>query len=222
MKLTIYNLFPERLNLYGDRGNVMVLRKRCEWRGIETDVVPIQSASDVRLSEADLLFLGGGSDRDQQYIAEELKSFRSELKAAVEDGVGCLAICGGYQMLGSYYQTLSGDRIAGAEVLEFATMASTKRLVGNCEVVMEDGRRIEGFENHSGRTYHSYTPLGKVVKGGGNNGEDQTEGLLYHNVIGTYLHGPFLPRNEFMADRLIAAALERKYGTSQLQAIERT
>ncbi|TXK74014.1 type 1 glutamine amidotransferase [Paenibacillus sp. N3.4] len=209
MKLVLYNFFPDRLNLYGDRGNVIALQKRCEWRGIALEIVNIKSTQSLSFSKADLLFIGGGSDREQGLVAHELLKIKKEFKDGIEDGVGCLAICGGYQLLGHNYTTSEGKTYSGMEICDFYSVGHKERLVGNILIETKDLTRVLGFENHSGRTFHPYEPLGKVIKGFGNNGEDGLEGLSYKNTIGTYLHGPLLPKNPTLADRMISAAIER-------------
>lgn len=216
MNLLLYNLFPDRLNLYGDRGNVIALQKRCEWRGIHLIIVDIKTTNDMNLSSVDIIFIGGGSDREQGLITTELLKIKKDFKLGIEDGISCLAICGGYQLLGSYYMTSVGTKHMGMEICDFHSTAQKDRQVGNILIESKEFGSVVGFENHSGRTYHSYKPLGKVIKGYGNNGEDGTEGLIYHNVIGTYLHGPILPKNPSITDHIIAAALERKYGKKEL------
>jgi CobQ-like glutamine amidotransferase family enzyme len=220
MNLVLYNLFPDRLNLYGDRGNVVALQKRCEWRGIQLTIVDIKSTNDMNLSSVDIIFIGGGSDREQGLITKELLKIKKEFKLGVEDGISCLAICGGYQLLGSFYVTSEGIKHMGMEICDFHSIAREDRQVGNILIDTMEFGRVVGFENHSGRTYHPYQPLGKVIKGYGNNGEDGTEGLIYHNVIGTYLHGPILPKNPSITDHIIAAAIERKYGKKELIALD--
>lgn len=221
MELVLYDFFPDRLNLYGDRGNVIALQKRCEWRGIQLRVEDIKSTNSLNLSDVDILFMGGGSDREQSLITDELLKIKTEFKSCVEDGVGCLAICGGYQLIGNYYMNASGEKYSGMEICDFYTKAaSNDRMVGNIMIQSNHFGTLVGFENHSGITYHSGTPLGTVINGFGNNGKDGTEGILYKNLIGTYLHGPLLPKNPILADCIIAAALERKYGKKELIEID--
>lgn len=227
MKLTIYHLYPDLLDLYGDGGNVMTLASRCRWRGIDTEIRQVSLGEDLDFSQADIVFLGGGSDREQDLLIRDLSSRAQDLKQAIEEGLVLLAICGGYQLLGQYFQTCEGRRIPGLGILDFYTQAGKNRLIGNIIVELEDGLQqaisenyhaadfgplptLVGFENHSGKTYlgpglHS---LGKVLSGYGNNGEDSLEGVRYKNVFGTYLHGPFLPKNPHIADYLLALALK--------------
>jgi lipid II isoglutaminyl synthase (glutamine-hydrolysing) len=222
MNLVLYNFFPDRLNLYGDRGNVIALQKRCEWRGIELEVVNIKSTNTINLSQVDILFIGGGSDREQGLVTNELLKIKKDFKSSIEDGVGCLAICGGYQLLGNYYVTSEDIKYIGLDICDFYSVGQKDRMVGNVVIESKDFGNIIGFENHSGRTYHPYEPIGKVIKGFGNNGKDGMEGLFYKNVIGTYLHGPVLPKNPLLADRIISAAIERKYGKGEMIQLDDT
>jgi len=217
--LTVYHYFPDKLNLYGDRGNIISLQKRCEWRGIDLKVVELKQAKDAPISKADIVFIGGGSDREQSLCTDDLFAIKQDFKSMIEDGVSCLTICGGYQFLGDHYITLEGDKLEGLGILDFYTVSKQPRLIGNLLINSSRFGQIVGFENHGGRTYHSYDTLGDVVVGNGNNDKDKKEGLLYKNLIGTYLHGPILPKNPAIADFLIGQALERKYGSGTLEAI---
>ncbi|OTW74697.1 glutamine amidotransferase [Bacillus thuringiensis serovar cameroun] len=225
-KLIIYHYFPNTLNLYGDRGNVTILQKQLEWRGIGAEIHYVEQVKDYPVSQADLIFIGGGSDNEQKIVQEQLLSIRKELKAAIEEGLAALCICGGYQLLGDYYETANSDIIQGLGVLPFYTTCkntdSESRLVGNVKVQSEKFGRIVGFENHSGQTFHSFEYLGKVLQGYGNNATEKKEGLLYKNLIGTYLHGPFLSNNIHVSNWLILQALNRKYGLTELEPLECT
>lgn len=216
MKLTLYHFFPDKLNLYGDRGNIITLKMRCAWRGIELEVHEIKDCTDVDLTKADLFFIGGGPNSLQCLCTEQLFTIKDEFQAAIEDGVSALTICGGYQFLGNYYQLPNGEKLKGLSILDFYTESPSDdpkdRLISNIVVESERFGTIVGFENHGGRTYHSYETLGKVITGYGNNDTDQTEGLLYKHLIGTYLHGPILPKNPAVADFLLGAAYKRKTG----------
>ncbi|ADY56969.1 CobB/CobQ domain protein glutamine amidotransferase [Syntrophobotulus glycolicus DSM 8271] len=225
MKLHIYHLYPDLLDLYGDRGNILALTARSKWRGVETEVHKISLGDPLRIEKADILFMGGGSDREQNILVEDLGKRREEIKEAVEDGLVVLAICGGYQMLGQYYQTGEDIRIPGLSILDLYTVAGQKRLIGN--VIAESDlpsslKTIVGFENHSGKTYlgSEVQPLARILRGYGNNGEDGTEGVRYKNVFGTYLHGPLLPKNPHLADLLLRLALERKGVDSELRQLD--
>lgn len=222
MKLTLYHFFDELLNLYGDRGNVIALKHRCEARGIELDVVSVKDVDGLKLSEGDIYFIGGGADSSQALCTEQLLKIKSEFKDAVEDGVSALTICGGYQFLGERYTTANGEDLKTLGILDFYTESTVQkpRLIGN--VLLESDRfgQVVGYENHGGRTFHNYETLGRVVSGYGNNDDDKAEGLVYKNLIGTYLHGPVLPKNPSMTDFLIANAIERKYGKTDLPYVE--
>lgn len=214
MELNITHLFPELLNLYGDRGNIASLTKRLEWRGITPNVINAEKKEDIDLSKTDILFLGGGSDRDQVIVLNELLKMREEIVSFVENDGVLIAICGGYQLLGNFYQQKS-ERLEGIKLLDIETTSKDDRLIGNVVINCEiDGLNFDvvGFENHNGRTnIKNYTALGKVVKGQGNNGTDGFEGILYKNVFGTYLHGPLLPKNPVLTDVILSRALSKKY-----------
>lgn len=212
--LRVCHLYPELLNLYGDRGNVTAFIRRCQWRNIEVEVVTVDLGDEVDFREMDFLFLGGGSDREQGLMARDLLRQRERLREAIEEGLVVLAICGGYQLLGRYYRDAAGRIIPGLDLLDFYTEAGTSRLIGNIavEVAIEGERvRVVGFENHAGRTYLGrIEPFGRVLAGYGNNGRDGTEGARYKNVFCSYLHGPLLPKNPRLTDYLISLALRRR------------
>jgi lipid II isoglutaminyl synthase (glutamine-hydrolysing) len=218
-KLTIGWLYPELMSTYGDRGNVIVLQKRCEWRDIDVDVKKLDLGYGIEdLKTCDLLFMGGAQDKQQQIVAEDLKEKRETLKEMIENEIPGLYVCGAYQFLGKYYKEADGKIINSLGILDLYTEnpgISISRLIGDCAVRVLNGKIIIGFENHGGRTYLGklVKPLGKVIKGFGNNGEDETEGAIYKNSFGTYLHGPVLPKNPEFADHLIKLALEKKYGS---------
>jgi CobQ-like glutamine amidotransferase family enzyme len=211
--LRVCSLYPDLMNIYADRGNIAVLRARCEWRGIGFELS--SSGLDERLDpdSADLFYMGGGQDRDQVAVAEDMVATKREaLHAAQARGAVILAVCGGYQLLGSSYQ-LGTHELSGVELVDLRTVREPgPRLIGNCAIEADlDGgpRIIAGFENHGGRTYlgDGEQPLGRVLSGFGNNGQDRGEGVRRGNTIGTYLHGPLLPKNVWLADRLIELAL---------------
>lgn len=221
MKITIGHLYPDLLNLYGDRGNIQCMKKRCEWRGIEAEVREYHITDPVDFANLDIVLLGGGSDREQMLVCDKLKTIREDFRGYVEDNGVVIAVCGGYQLLGRYYDTDDG-RIEGLSLVDLYTEQGSPRLISN--IVIENELfdfSIVGFENHGGRTYIGENrPLGKVLFGHGNNGKDGNEGVLYKNVVGTYLHGPLLPKNPHICDYLIRNALERKYGACELAPLE--
>jgi hypothetical protein len=219
MHLRIAHLYPELLNLYGDRGNLITLQRRCEWRGIECSVQPVSLNQPFAASEYDLVFIGGGQDYEQNLLHEDLLVRKGPaIRAAVEDGLVFLCICGGYQLMGHEYVEHDGRRIVCLGAIDVRTEAQSKRMIGDTiyhsDFLAEKGLspQLVGFENHSGRTWLGPTvrPLARVIKGGGNNGEDGTEGAIYRNVYCTYSHGSFLPKNPSMADWLIYLALKRQ------------
>lgn len=218
MKITIGHFYPDLLNLYGDRGNILAIKKRCEWRGIEAEVKEFSTDDAVDFSDLDIVFIGGGSDREQLIVCKRLKEIQKDISDYAENDGVILAVCGGYQLLGHYYQ-LEKEKIEGLSLLNIYTVAGQKRLIDNV-IIESDFGTIVGFENHGGRTYiGDHKPLGKVLYGNGNNGEDGQEGVLYRNVFGTYLHGPILPKNPNLTDELITRALTRRYGTADLSPL---
>ena len=221
MKIKIGHLYPDLLNLYGDRGNIQCMKKRCEWRGIEAEVKEFQISDIVDFHDLDIVLLGGGSDREQMLVCEKLKTIRGDFKEYVEDNGVVIAVCGGYQLLGHYYDTEEG-RIEGLSLVDLYTEQGNPRLISNIVIQNEQfAYPIVGFENHGGRTFiGDNKPLGKVLFGYGNNGKDEAEGIMYKNVVGTYLHGTLLPKNPHVCDYLIKNALERKYGVSALDPLD--
>ena len=238
-KLVIGWLYPELMSTYGDRGNIINLQKRCEWRGIDVVVKHLNLGFGIwDLQKCDLLFMGGAQDRQQTIVAKDLRLKSKDLREMIEDGVPGLYICGAYQFLGKYYKEANGTIIPGLDILDLYTEnpgENHKRLIGNIVVQVHSSElkvhspkekestmnhepknqltTLVGFENHGGRTYlgKGVEPLGKVLSGFGNNGTDRTEGAIYKNSFGTYLHGPILPKNPHFADHLIKLALEKKY-----------
>lgn len=216
-------MYPDLLNLYGDIGNVICLKKRCEWRGIKVNIVNFSLSNERDLEVADIFFMGGGSDRGQNIVYSHFGRYRNDITRAVEDGTVFLAICGGYQLLGESYIDAEGNKIPGLGVFDYSTESEDGRLIGN--VVIENNlglspNTIVGFENHGGRTYHDYSTLGLVIQGYGNNGKDGLEGMVYKNCLGTYLHGPVLPKNPHLADHIIISALKRKYDIDKLDKLD--
>ncbi len=212
-EIKIYHLYPGHLNLYGDRGNMLALCRRANWRGIDVEIIPVEPGDKINFSRCDLLFMGGGQDSDQKLIAEDLKGRSQDMRRAVEEGMVIFAVCGSYQLLGLYYTTNRGEKIGGLEIVDLYTEAGQKRLIGNAVIkcsLWDPARTLVGFENHAGKTYlgSSLQPLGTVITGYGNNGTDKTEGAVYKNLIGTYLHGSLLPKNPWLADYLLQRALD--------------
>ena len=225
MELKICHLYGDVLNLYGDRGNIISMKKRLEWRGIDCTVEKLNPGQRGALSGCDLIFIGGGMEFDTRLIADDLRAGRAaELKAAVEDGVSLLAICSGYQLLGQYCQDSKNVKTPMAGVLDMYTVCGRERMTGNYKFVLGEksgGFEAVGFENHQGKTYLSadVEPLGKVLSGHGNNGEDGGEGARYKNVFGSYSYGPLLPKNPGLCDHILLTALERKYGLKELEPL---
>jgi CobQ-like glutamine amidotransferase family enzyme len=223
MKLRIGWLYGHEMNIYGDRGNVLSLARRAEWRGIPAEVITIGLGEPINAQELDLLFWGGGQDREQIAVAADLDGPKgANLKAAVEDHMPILAICGGYQLLGHHYRPHGEPDLPGIGVLDITSEAGSERFIGNVVIDTEDFGQLVGFENHSGLTHlgNGVRPLGKVRVGRGNNGVDGMEGARYKNAIGCYMHGSLLPKNPVLADWLISAALERSYGKADLAKLD--
>lgn len=205
-RIRLAHLYPKLLNIYGDGGNVLALKKRCEWRGIEIEIDEINISDSI--GEHDIYFIGGGQDVQQIEVSKELQNHKDFLSRERDRGAVFLGICGGYQLMGHYYQPHNGEKLKGISLLDAYTVAGNKRFIGNVTVQTESGTLV-GFENHSGLTYleGETKPLGKVITGNGNNGKDKTEGARYKNVFGTYLHGSFLPKNPHFADYILELAL---------------
>lgn len=215
LRLTLGHLYPDQLNLYGDRGNILTLRQRCLRRGIELRIVGLGIGDALAPDEYDMLFIGGGQDKEQAPVAQDLHDTKGiGLWAAIEDDMPVLAVCGGYQLLAHYYRPAKGPDMRGLGVFDAWTIhkgSQVPRCIGDVAISW-NGSTLVGFENHGGRTYlGTAKPLGKVLKGHGNNSEDHTEGAIYRNAYGTYLHGSLLPKNPHLADHLIALALRRTY-----------
>lgn len=214
MKLTIGYLYDDLMNIYGDTGNIIALKKRAEWRGIEVSVKVKSLKSKIKRREIDLYFFGGGQDQAQEIVASDLESSGKGkiIRQEVERGVPLLSICGGYQLLGDYYKPHKGPKLHGVSLFPAHTLASYDRMIGNIVIESMFGKLV-GFENHSGKTYlkKDAVPLGMVIKGFGNNSQDKIEGCIYKNAIGCYMHGSLLPKNPKLADWLLKKALEVKY-----------
>lgn len=228
LSINIGHLYGSIMNTYGDDGNIIALKKRCEWRGIGVKIFDLSYGVKIKRGDFDLYFFGGGQDQAQTLISRDLTRKKSNLKEEVERGVPLLSICGGYQLLGEYYQPFEGEKLSGLGIFPSYTKASNERMIGNIIVELADSalrieggtagnerhsRFLAGFENHSGKTYlkPGGKALGIVGKGFGNNGSDKTEGCVYKNALGCYLHGSLLPKNPYLADWLIQKALELKY-----------
>ncbi|MCL5094168.1 MAG: glutamine amidotransferase [Patescibacteria group bacterium] len=231
-KITIYHMYPDAMNLYGDYGNILTLQKRCVWHGVDCKIVNISVGDKAHFEDCDLLFIGGGQDRGQKNIADDLVMRGHKIKEEIDKGMAALTICGGFQLFGKYFKMANGSTLEGIGVFDAWTEAGNKRLVGNiivdCRKTSSDWvlksrfqsdetlhTTLVGFENHSGRTYlgPNGKPLGTVIKGYGNVGDGTFEGAVYKNAFGTYLHGSLLPKNPWFADHLILAALKRRYDT---------
>ena len=222
MKLKIAHLYPDLLNLYGDIGNVTTIKKRCEWRNLDVQVDSIYGNEKIHFTDYDLVVLGGGSDREQLLVRDKLLTMKKELNSYVNDGGVLLAVCGGYQLLGSYYK-LEKETIQGLEILNVQTEVGDTRLISDVVLESEQFGTIVGFENHGGRTcINDHTPLGKVIHGNGNNGKDGNEGVIYKNVIATYLHGCLLPKNPVLSDYIIKKMLEQRGLTTELAPLDDT
>ena len=219
--MKLIHLYPREMNIYGDTGNVLVLRRRLQWRDIPVEVVPV-SVGDPLPNDVDIILGGGGQDAAQGEIGTDFASRGAQLRAMADDGVVMLAICGTYQMLGHEFVTFEGRRIEGVGVLDVVTHGQAERLIGNNYVDTNDAGRLVGYENHSGLTQlgPGARPLGTTERGRGNNGKDGTEGAVRNNVIGTYLHGPVLAKSPAFADDLIRRALSRRGETAELAPVD--
>jgi CobQ-like glutamine amidotransferase family enzyme len=221
LRLTLGHLYPDQLNLYGDRGNILTFRRRCQLRGIELRVVSLGVGDALAPDEYDMLFIGGGQDKEQAPVSQDLHELKGiGLWAAIEDDMPVLAVCGGFQLLAHYYRPAEGPDMRGLGVFDAWTEhkgAQVPRCIGDIALRWGD-QTLVGFENHGGRTYlGTAKPLGIVLKGNGNNAEDHTEGAIYRNAYGTYLHGSLLPKNPHFADHLIELALQRKYAYQSIE-----
>lgn len=222
--LRLGHLYPSQMNIYGDRGNIVCLRRRCRLRGIELEVTGLEVGDVLRPGDFDLLFMGGAQDREQTLVCADLAATKGALREAVDDGVVFLGVCGGYQLSGRFYRGADGDEMRGAGVFDLYTLhpgSNARRLIGNLAAEWEGGS-LAGFENHGGRTYlgSASQPLARVLRGYGNDGESGFEGARYKNAFGSYLHGPILPKNPAFADRLLSLALDRRYGEGALAPLD--
>ena len=212
----ICHLFPDTLNLYGDRGNILCMVKRLEWRGISVEIHEVPVGAPLNTDDYDIFFIGGGEDFERTVIMDDLQGCKGDaIKAAIENGKVFLAICGGFQLLGNFYETIDGKRIAGLGAIDVYTVEQKQRLVGDYKFKLNDsdvGNEIIGFENHTGLTYlgEQVSPLGTVLVGSGNNGQDKTEGARYKNLFASYSHGPLLSKNPKFCDYLLSLAIKEK------------
>jgi CobQ-like glutamine amidotransferase family enzyme len=227
MRLKLAYLYPRLMNLYGDRGNIITFNYRCRARGIELVVDELERGDKLNWKDYDIIFMGGAQDRMQQKVAEDMEKLKGKpLKEAAEHGTVVLAICGGYQLIGRFYRAADGSELPGLGILDLHTEhpgEDAERFIGNVVARWNDTTLV-GFENHGGRTFlgGKAEPLATVVSGYGNNGTDHTEGAVYKNVYGTYLHGSLLPKNPIFADHLIGTAIKRRYkGASLVQVDDR-
>lgn len=225
MELKIINMYPDILNLYGDIGNLICIKQRCLWRGIEVNIENFTIDNEVAIEEADMILIGGGSDNGQGIVSKHLLKQNKELENFIDNEKIILAICGSYQMFGNSYIDVENKKVPCLEIFDIETISQKNRLTGN--IIIENNLGLEpkevvGFENHGGRTYHSYPPFGSVKLGYGNNEEEKNEGMIYKNFIASYLHGPLLPKNPQIADHMILSALKNKYDIDSLDKIEDT
>ncbi len=225
IRLRIGHLYPDLMNLYGDRGNIVALRRRCEWRGIPVQVESIDPGDPLEPDDWDILFMGGGQDSQQEMVWRDLQDKRGPLLEAAEDGAVMLAVCGGYQLFGHSYRTASGQQIPGVGIFDMETVAAEQRIVGDAVIqssLLPGRGTIVGFENHAGRTRLSddAEPLGSVLIGRGNDGRGGMEGCVRGNAFGTYLHGPLLPKNPHLTDLLLALAMDRAGGDPALEVLD--
>lgn len=224
-KFVIAHMYPDLMNLYGDRGNLICLQKRLGWYGHQSVIAPINLHDQLDFKKIDMLFMGGGSDREQGLVYNDLLVKADKLMQEIENGLPVLCICGAYQLLGKYYKSHDGTVMDGLGFFDLHTDGKKERLIGNILLAADiSGQKttVVGFENHGGRTYlndSKLQPFGKVVKGYGNNGEDGGEGLMFNNLIGTYLHGPLLPKNPIIADFFIRAMAQRQ-GIDRLHPLD--
>ncbi|HBG81987.1 TPA: glutamine amidotransferase [candidate division CPR2 bacterium] len=232
MKIKIYHLYPDAMNLYGDWGNILAIQKRCEWRQIQTEIIEVKVGENYNFDDADIFFLGGGQDRGQILISKDLGLKGKQIKEAIEKDTVALTICGGYQLFGKHFKTANGTEIPGISVFDAWTEASTERMIGNvlvdCRATTSNWENMHrfglvekmhatlvGFENHSGKTHlgNNAKPLGHIIRGYGNDGTGNFEGCQYRNAFGTYLHGSLLPKNPWFTDHIILLALRHRYGS---------
>lgn len=227
--LSICHLYPDLLNLYGDRGNIIAMKKRLQWRGISMTLTDVSVGTDFNPSEYDLVFIGGGQDFEQEILLSDLKKEKAKrICYSVDSGTVFLAICGGYQLLGTHYKTWDGLQYDFTGALDIYTIGHKTRMIGdfmfNCILDSDRTTIVTGFENHSGRTYlgNEVKVLGEIISGNGNNGEDGGAGARYKNVFCSYSHGPLLPKNPVLCDYILETALINKYGSYKLSPLDNT
>lgn len=239
MKITICHLYPDLMDTYGDKGNILALKYRSEKRGVDTSVEGISLNQKLEKNKYDLFFFGGGQDRQQIIVSKDLKTKAKVLKKEIENGKVLLSVCGGYQLLLEYFQTVDGQKLDGIGLFRGHTLGSNRRMIGNLLIKLNPELHsaissiyptthlpnyptnyLIGFENHSGKTFVKNQTIGQVVSGWGNNGDDGYEGAWYKNAFGCYLHGSLLPKNPHLADYLISVALRNKYGDVKLKPLD--
>jgi len=225
MSLNICHLYPDILNLYGDNGNIICMKQRLQWRGIDCSVSGLSVGDRLNAADYDIFFIGGGQDFEQDVLLDDAeKNKKADILSAIDDEKVFLAICGGYQILGNYYRTWDGQQMDFMGCIDISTEGVKERMIGNYMFTCDDlgGETIVGFENHSGKTYlgSGVKPIGRVLAGYGNNGEDGTEGAHYKNVYASYSHGSMLPKNPKFCDLLLSRALEKKYGRVVLEELD--
>ncbi|KZX15028.1 cobyric acid synthase [Methanobrevibacter cuticularis] len=223
MNLKVINMYPDILNLYGDLGNLISIKQRCLWRNINIEIENFTIDYETSIDDADIILVGGGSDNSQDIVSKHLVNHRNSLAEFIENKKVLLAICGSYQMFGNSYSDINEEKIPCLEIFDIETISQENRLIGN--IIIENTQNLNpkniiGFENHGGRSYHDYKPLGNVKLGYGNNGKDGYEGMIYNNFIGSYLHGPILPKNPHLADYIILKALQNKYDIDSLNCLD--
>ncbi|MBQ9979644.1 MAG: glutamine amidotransferase [Oscillospiraceae bacterium] len=226
MDIKICHIYPDAMNLYGDRGNITCMAQRLKWRGIGCTLTEMPVGSGEGFSDCDLFFIGGGQEFEQEVILKDFFATKAAgIRAAIDDGKTFLTVCGGYQMMGHYYQNAKGEKIDLLGAADLHTVCESRRMTGDYAFTVNTGAgetAVIAFENHPGRTYlgENAAALGKVIKGFGNNGQDGTEGVRHKNLFGTYGYGPLLPKNPALCDYILLTALERKYGSAELSPLE--